>query len=110
VLSDALAAGDSTDTLARDLRGVLDDPAWAERIAVTEISRAVSAATLNTYQANGITQVSWITAPDQRTCVICINNESAGALPIGANFPSGAPYPPQHPSCRCSLLPESSSF
>lgn len=110
VLSDALAAGDSADALARDLRGVLDDAAWAERVAVTEISRAVSAATLNTYQANGITQVSWITAPDQRTCVICINNESAGALPIGANFPSGAPYPPQHPSCRCSLLPESSSF
>ncbi|MER5694949.1 phage portal protein [Streptomyces mirabilis] len=110
VLSDALARGDSADTLAVSLRDVLDDPAWAERIAVTEISRAVSAATLNIYQANGITQISWLTAPDQRTCVICINNESAGAIPVGANFPSGAPAPPQHPSCRCCLLPETSSF
>ncbi|MFE2712222.1 phage portal protein [Streptomyces mirabilis] len=109
-LSDALARGDSADTLAGDLRGILDDPAWAERIAVTEISRAVSAATLNIYRANGITQVSWLTAPDQRTCVICINNESAGAIPVGANFPSGASAPPQHPSCRCCLLPETSGL
>ncbi|MFF7142245.1 phage portal protein [Streptomyces nodosus] len=109
-LSDALAAGDSADTLARALRDILDDPAWAERVAVTEISRAVSAATLNTYRLNGIRQMSWVTAPDQRTCVICLNNESAGAIPIGANFPSGAPYPPQHPSCRCALLPEISSL
>jgi SPP1 gp7 family putative phage head morphogenesis protein len=110
VLSDALAAGDSADTLAGALRDVLDDPAWAERVAVTEISRAVSAATLNTYSANGITQVSWLVAADQRTCVLCINNESAGPIPVGANFPSGATAPPQHPSCRCSLLPETSSF
>ena len=109
-LSDALAAGDSVDTLARDLRDILDDEAWAERVAVTEISRAMSAATLNTYRANGISQVSWLVAADQRTCVLCINNESAGPIPIGANFPSGAVHPPQHPSCRCSLLPESTSF
>jgi SPP1 gp7 family putative phage head morphogenesis protein len=105
-LSDALARGDSADTLAGDLRGILDNEAWAERIAVTEISRAVSAATLNIYQANGITQVSWVTAPDQRTCPPCITNEAAGAIPVGQNFPSGAPHPPQHPSCRCCLLPE----
>ena len=109
-LSDALAAGDSVDTLARDLVDILDDEAWAERVAVTEISRAMSAATLNTYRANGISQVSWLVAADQRTCVLCINNESAGPIPIGSSFPSGAVHPPQHPSCRCCLLPESTSF
>ncbi|WP_439947173.1 phage minor head protein [Streptomyces sp. BBFR109] len=109
-LSDALAAGDSVDTLAGTLRGILDDPAWAERVAVTEIARAVSAATLNTYTVNGIRQVSWLVSPDQRTCAICINNESVGGIPVGASFPSGATQPPQHPSCRCSLLPEITGF
>jgi SPP1 gp7 family putative phage head morphogenesis protein len=109
-LSDALTRGDSADTLAGTLRGILDDPAWAERVAVTEISRAVSVASLNTYRANGITQVSWLVSPDQRVCAVCITNESAGPIPAGANFPSGASAPPQHPSCRCSLLPESGNF
>lgn len=109
-LSDALARGDSADTLAGALRNILDDPAWAERVAVTEISRAVSAATLNTYRANGISRVSWLVAVDQRTCVLCIKNEAAGPLPVGANFPSGASAPPQHPSCRCCLLPEISNL
>ncbi|MGW5123303.1 phage minor head protein [Streptomyces sp. NPDC004069] len=109
-LSDALAAGDSADTLGRTLRDILDDSAWAERVAVTEISRAVSAATLSTYTANGIRQVSWLTAPGQRTCAVCITNESAGPIPVGSAFPSGATYPPQHPSCMCCLLPEIGSL
>ena len=108
-LSDALAAGDSADTLASTLQDILDDDAWAERVAVTEISRAVSAATLNTYQTNGISLVSWLTAVDQRTCAPCIANESAGPIPAGSHFPSGAAAPPQHPSCRCCLLPESTN-
>jgi SPP1 gp7 family putative phage head morphogenesis protein len=105
-LSEALARGDSADTLARDLRGILDDPAWAERIAVTEIARGVSAATAFTYQANGIRQVSWLTAVDQRVCAVCVSNEGAGAIPLGSSFPSNVQYPPAHPSCRCTLYPE----
>jgi SPP1 gp7 family putative phage head morphogenesis protein len=105
-LSDALARGNSTDTLARALRGILDDPAWAERVAVTEIARGISAATAATYRANGVTQVSWLTAVDERVCPICAGNEAAGAVPLGQNFPSGEPYPPGHPSCRCTLMPE----
>ncbi|MEU0818955.1 phage portal protein [Streptomyces mirabilis] len=107
-LSDALARGDSADTLAGDLRDILDDPAWAEMVAVTEISRAVSAATLDIYRNNGISQVSWLVIADQRTCDPCIANEAAGPMPVGASFPSGASYPPQHPRCRCCLLPETS--
>src|SRR5581483_953872 len=53
VLADALENGDSPDTLARALRAVLDDPRWADLVAVTEINRATSAATLATYTAMG---------------------------------------------------------
>jgi SPP1 gp7 family putative phage head morphogenesis protein len=105
-LSDALARGDSADTLGRDLRGILDDPAWAERLAVTEIARGVSAATAFTYQVNGIRQVSWLTAVDQRVCAVCVSNEDVGPIPLGTSFPSNVQYPPAHPSCRCTLYPE----
>ncbi|MFE9448275.1 phage portal protein [Streptomyces sp. NPDC006739] len=109
-LSDALANGDDTDTLAGDLEDVLDDEAWADMVAVTEISRAVSAATIDIYQANGIATASWTTAADERTCMPCSINEDAGPMPVGASFPSGAAYPPQHPRCRCCLVAEASSF
>jgi SPP1 gp7 family putative phage head morphogenesis protein len=106
ILSDSLARGDSADTLAVSITHLMRDPAWAERVAVTEIARAVSAATLFTYRANGIRQKSWLTAVDQRVCPACTTNEAAGAIGINASFPSGHQMPPGHPSCRCALLPE----
>lgn len=108
-LSRALERGDSTDTLAGVLRGILDDPVWAERVAVTEISRAMSAAALATYQANGVGAKSWLTAVDERVCAPCISNEGAGAIALTASFPSGPQYPPAHPSCRCTVYPETGS-
>ncbi|MDT0435612.1 MULTISPECIES: phage minor head protein [Streptomyces] len=106
VLSDALARGDSADTTALAIQHLLRDPAWAERVAVTEIARAVSAASLNTYRANGVRQKSWFTAVDERVCPVCMNNEAAGAIPLSQQFPSGHGIPPGHPSCRCVLMPE----
>ncbi|MGW1525448.1 phage minor head protein [Streptomyces sp. NPDC002159] len=106
VLSDSIARGDSAEATALSIEHLLTDAAWAERIAVTEIARGVSAASLFTYQANGIRQKSWLTAVDQRVCPVCMNNESVGAIPVSDQFPSGHAYPPGHPSCRCALLPE----
>lgn len=106
-LADALAAGDSPDTLARRLRGILDDPQWADLVAVTEINRAVSAATLAVYGANGIDGKSWMTAGDDRVCpLICEPNGIDGPIPVAALFTSGVDAPPGHPRCRCALSPE----
>ncbi|MEV6833485.1 phage minor head protein [Streptomyces sp. NPDC051133] len=109
-LSDALARGDSVDTLARSLRDVLDDARWADMVAVTEISRAVSAATADIYRTNGITLVSWVTAADEHTCMPCSVNEDTSPIRLGAYFPGGVTTPPQHPLCRCCLVPEIGSF
>lgn len=104
VLADALENGDSPDTLARALRTVLDDPQWADLVAVTEIARAVSAATLNTYAAMGVAAKSWMTAADDRVCPqYCEPNGADGAIPLGALFDSGDAAPPAHPRCRCAL-------
>jgi SPP1 gp7 family putative phage head morphogenesis protein len=104
-LADGLANGDSVDTLARALRGVLDNPAWAELVATTETTRAMSYATQQTYLANGIAGNFWLTSQDQRTCLACDQNEAYGDVPVGQDFPSGQSMPPAHGNCRCALAP-----
>lgn len=105
VLADALANGDSPNTLAGELGDVLDDPGWADLVATTEISRAVSAASMNTYRANGVGAAVWLSAGDGRVCPPCDGNADAGAVPVGESYPSGATQPPGHPACRCALAP-----
>lgn len=47
----------------------------------------------------------WITAEDDLVSEECAENGQAGAIGMEDAFPSGAKYPPQHPNCRCDLLP-----
>lgn len=96
----SLENGDSVGTLARDLRDVLDDARWAELVATTEIARAVSRASMNTYRANGIEYASWLSAEDGRVCAICEDNEANGPYLL-ADFPEM----PGHPRCRCAPGP-----
>lgn len=108
-LAEGAGRGDSTDTLARDIAGVLSDPARAEMIATTELCRAVSAAGMATYLANGIEQVEWASAADGRVCAVCQTNSDAGSRRPGAPFPSGDAAPPAHPLDRCALVPVTST-
>jgi hypothetical protein len=87
------------------LRGVLDDPDNAFVIAQTELARATSAASLDTYHYNGIPGKGWVTF---HPCPICAQNEGA-VIPLNAAFPSGDQMPPAHPRCRCSLVPETTT-
>ena len=95
----------SVQSLTAQLVQVLDNPRNAELVAWTEIARAQSSAALRIYAEDGITHVEWSTAEDARVCPLCDANEAAGPVPAGAAFPSGAVFPPQHPRCRCALLP-----
>lgn len=105
VLAGALERGDSPATLARALRGVLDDPQWADMVATTELARGISWSTRETYIRNGIQMMTWLSAEDPRVCVECSDNEDAGPTPVNDIFPSGASIPPQHPDCRCCVTP-----
>lgn len=104
-LADALESGDSADTLAATLTGILDDPGWSYLVAVTELNRAMSAATLNRYARNGISASYWLTAEDERVCDLCAANEDGSPVAINQAFPTGVYQPPAHPSCRCALAP-----
>jgi SPP1 gp7 family putative phage head morphogenesis protein len=105
VLEEGVQAGRSGRDLANRVRGVLDQPQWAETVAVTETARAMSAASQATYQANRIARKSWLLAPDQRVCPKCAGNAKQGPIPTSDRFASGDRHPPAHPNCRCALMP-----
>jgi SPP1 gp7 family putative phage head morphogenesis protein len=100
-LSDALALGLSGDRAAKLIRDTVSDPARALTIAITETNRAISRATIERYQGYGIEKVEWATSSP---CDICRANEGQ-VVNLGSAFNSGATQPPQHPNCRCALLP-----
>lgn len=101
----ALGVGVTLAAAEHAIRQVLTDPKHNNLIAITELTRGVSAGAIDVYRAAGVTEVRWLTAEDDRVCPLCARNEQAGPRPIGVPFPSGASAPPQHPSCRCALIP-----
>lgn len=104
-LAEGAERGDSPTTIGKAIEGILTDATRAEMIATTELSRAVSQASIRTYQVNGIESVEWDSAGDGRVCPICQTNNVAPARRPGAEFPTGHTAPPGHPWCRCALVP-----
>jgi SPP1 gp7 family putative phage head morphogenesis protein len=70
-------------------------------IAITEQNRAMSAATIQRYKDADLQKMEWHVSDP---CDKCAQNAGA-VVPIGTSFPTGATQPPQHPHCRCVLLP-----
>lgn len=104
-LADSLTAGLPVDAAARALGDVVDNPDRAWLIADTEMCRAVSVATLDSYTANGIAGKSWLTIDSP--CPYCQAASDEGPVPLGQSFVQvGVPAPPGHPRCRCTLVPE----
>jgi SPP1 gp7 family putative phage head morphogenesis protein len=96
----------SVQSLADQLRAVLDNPARAELVAQAEIARAQSAAAMRAYAEDGIAEGEWSTAEDAKVCPRCDLAEAAGPVPLGASFPGvEVAAPPGHPRCRCALIP-----
>lgn len=110
ILADAAAKGQSVDALAKRLAEFSDNKTWAYVTAQTELARAISAATMDTYIENDVEKHEWsISGPDPkdrvRVCEVCIGNAAVGPIKVGAKFPSGDKMPPGHPRCRCALIP-----
>ncbi|MEU5596687.1 phage head morphogenesis protein [Streptomyces sp. NPDC020298] len=104
VLAEAKAQGMTAEELAQALRDTLQDDAWVRMVALTELTRASTAAARAVYTAAGVTRWRWGTEPG--ACPVCVANEEAGPRRIGEVWPDGSEAPPAHPHCRCSPLPE----
>ncbi|MEI8032991.1 MAG: phage minor head protein [Chlorobiaceae bacterium] len=105
----AIDEGWSNDRLADSL---MENEAFSESralmIARTETAFADIQGNLAAYEEAkaviGEVKVEWITAQDDRVSDECEMNDGE-VREIGEAFPSGATEPPQHPNCRCDLLP-----
>jgi SPP1 gp7 family putative phage head morphogenesis protein len=100
-LADSIAAGFSPARAAKVITEKIGDPARALTIAITEQNRAMSAATLLTYQEAQVEQIEWNAV---EPCDICAPNDGQ-VVNLGEAFDSGDTQPPAHPNCRCALLP-----
>lgn len=104
-LAEGLEKGWAPEKIGQQLQSTIEDRARAFTIAWTETNRAMSAAALDTYAAQGVRTKGWLTAFDQRVCPRCMANEEQGFIPLGATFTSGDKHPPGHPRCRCAPIP-----
>lgn len=104
-LARALTDDTMPQAMEASVRAVIGNDKWARKVAQTEVSRAVSAATLAGYRRDRVPAKEWMNAFDQRVCEQCRANEAAGPIGLGEEFPSGQLHPPGHPECRCGLLP-----
>lgn len=98
VLARELAAGvevgESTAQLTARLTASLRDPARAEMIARTEVARAQTVATLDTYRENGMGGRQWLAASDAEEDCAALDGT---VVAMDADFADGDP--PLHPNC-----------
>ena len=96
-ISTGLANGDGVNAIRSSVLDYVDDPNRASMIARTETARAVTAATVDSYNAMGVQQVDWMTAPG--CCDLCLDMEDDNPYLID----DVKDQLPLHPNCRCSL-------
>ena len=100
-LAGAIELGLSPQRAAKQIQQHVANPARALSIAITEQNRAMSYATVNRFQDAGLEKMEWeVSSP----CAVCAQNANQ-VVTIGQTFKSGVTQPPQHPHCRCVLLP-----
>lgn len=90
-------------------RAILRSPrSWASRLVRTEALNAY-----NTVHDNAIKQMAkedpafmkrWDSSLDRRGCTTCRDLDGEVVKP-GKEFSSGVMHPPQHPNCRCTVVP-----
>jgi len=100
-LGESIALGLSSSSAARLIRSKVHSASRALTIAITETNRVASYAAMQTYKEYGLEQHEWQAVSP---CDKCARNEGA-VVDIGSPFPTGVIQPPQHPHCRCALLP-----
>ena len=99
-----IATGGSLRDLEQQV-AYLFAPHRAEKIAITEVTRAYALGNLAAWEASGVVdRKEWRTARDELVCPICapLNGKQAA---LGETFDGVVASPPAHPRCRCFLAP-----
>ena len=97
ILADGASSGASVGDISNQLYDILGDELRADTIANTELARATTAASLDTFRANDVTSWEWVLSPD--ACPECQDKEESNPHHIDDE------PPPLHPNCRCAVSP-----
>lgn len=98
VLSDGAASGASYEDMVADALDALDseDVGAVKFVVDWALNTGLARGALDLYAREGVQQVSWLTAADDRVCVTCLSYEEKSPYPI-----SEFPAMPAHPWDRC---------
>jgi hypothetical protein len=92
-ITNGMASNASQTEISASINSLINDPARADMIAVTDTNRAYNASVIDSYQAAGITTWTWVTY--EGACDICLSQEGEHTI--------GDAYPPAHPNCQCTV-------
>lgn len=89
------------DASEQDMAGAADEALGGDGSATRwtdwALWAAIGAGAMALYDAAEVVGVNWVTASDNRVCVICQDNEDGSPYTLG-----NAPQMPAHPRCRCT--------
>lgn len=111
IIESGLSDGSSIPQIERAIRDEFDTYGknQTKMIARTETLRASNNGILDAYKQSGVvTAKEWYTARDARVCPVCAELDGKVVNLSGDFFESdflGGDQPPQHPRCRCVMLP-----
>lgn len=108
-LASGLEEGESLKDLTRRVKEIFDDPARAQRIAMTEASRGMHAGQVMAAKQSGVViGKRWLASSD--ACELCLPldgvevglDDDFAVDPTGGTY-ARVPHPPRHPHCMCSI-------
>lgn len=105
LLVEASAADDPPWVLVERIDGIISDAsaAMVALIAESQLSDAYERGKLATWTGGDVTARRWIVSPrGHRSDELCRANARAGAIDVGAPFPSGDQAPPRFDGCSCT--------
>jgi len=74
-------------------------------VTAHEIMAVLTIAEYETYKFNRIKKMKWKVAMGEENEKDCLENEKAGEVNLGSDFPSGHKFPPTGHYCSCFLMP-----
>lgn len=97
IIETGVEKGHAVDRMAREIDAFLGDYRRAEMIAHTETARMISLASERQYRLQQVPMFKWVISAG--ACPSCVIKAETSPHPMGA------PIPPGHPRCRCSMVP-----
>ena len=105
IVEAAIINGEGSRTVAQKLAARMGvNFSHALRLVRTETSRILNQATADRMEARGIKRYRFVAIHDNRTCGRCLKKDGKSFAfkdkKVGLNFP------PLHPHCRCTIIPD----